>query len=111
MSLRILIAPSGFKESLEVDEVANCIEAGILRVFPSAQIHKAPLVDGGEGFSKALVAATGGTLHELTVTGPVGQPVKFHFGFLGGTDVKQRCWKWRRRLGCVWFPAMFAIRL
>jgi glycerate kinase len=88
MSLRILIAPSGFKESLEVDEVANCIEAGILRVFPSAQIHKAPLVDGGEGFSKALVAATDGTLHELTVTGPVGQPVNSHFGFLGGTEVK-----------------------
>ena len=88
MSLRILIAHSGFKESLEADEVANFIEAGILPVFPSAQIHKAPLVDGGEGFSKTLVAATGGTLHELTVTGPVGQSVKSHFGFLGGTDVK-----------------------
>ena len=88
MSLRILIAPSGFKESLEADEVANCIETGILHVLPDAQIHKAPLVDGGEGFTKALVAATGGTLHDITVTGPVGQPVESYFGFLGNTDTK-----------------------
>jgi glycerate kinase len=88
MSLRILIAPSGFKESLGADEVTECIAAGILRVLPDAKIQKAPLVDGGEGFTKALVAATGGTLHELTVTGPVGQPVRSHFGFLGGTDGK-----------------------
>ncbi|MCL1469933.1 glycerate kinase [Argonema antarcticum] len=88
MSLRILIAPSGFKESLEADEVADCIAQGIQRVLPDAKIEKAPLVDGGEGFTKALVTATGGTLHHLTVTGPVGGPVKSHFGFLGGTGAK-----------------------
>ncbi|NUS70139.1 MAG: glycerate kinase, partial [Ensifer adhaerens] len=35
-------------------------------------------------FTKALVAITGGSLHELTVTGPLGEPVASHFGFLGG---------------------------
>lgn len=88
MTLHILIAPSGFKESLEADEVANCIATGIARVMPDAQLKKAPLVDGGEGFSKALVEATGGTLHPLKVTGPVGQQVDAHFGFLGGTETK-----------------------
>jgi len=88
MVLRILIAPSGFKESLEADEVADCIETGILRALPDAKIQKAPLVDGGEGFTKALVAATNGTLRHLTVMGPVGQPVESHFGFLGDSDVR-----------------------
>lgn len=88
MSLHILIVPSGFKESLEADEVADCIETGILRVLPDATIHKAPLVDGGEGFTKALVTVTGGTLHHLTVAGPVGQPVDSYFGFLGNTQTK-----------------------
>jgi len=88
MSLRILVAPSGFKESLSADEVANSIEEGILKALPSAQIYKAPLVDGGEGFTKALVAATGGSLHEITVIGPVGLPVPSHFGFLGGQGKK-----------------------
>lgn len=88
MTLRILIAPSGFKESLEADEVAACIETGILRALPDAKIQKAPLVDGGEGFTKALVAVTGGTLHNLQVTGPIGEPVESHYGFLGNTPVK-----------------------
>lgn len=88
MALRILVAPSGFKESLEADQVADCIATGIQRVVPDADIQKAPLVDGGEGFTKALVTATDGTLHSLTVTGPVGQPVESYYGFLGGTPVK-----------------------
>jgi len=85
MTLRILNAPSGFKESLEADEVADCIERGIARVIPNAHIEKAPLVDGGEGFAKALVAATDGTLHWVTVTGPVGEPIEAYFGILGGS--------------------------
>ncbi len=84
MALHVLIAPSGFKESLEAEEVASCIEAGVLRVLPGADILKAPMVDGGEGFTKTLVHATGGETHELTVTGPVGEPVESYFGILGG---------------------------
>lgn len=79
-----MIAPSGFKESLEAEEVADRIEEGVLRVVPDARVSKAPMVDGGEGFTKALVNATNGELHEVTVTGPVGEPVDSHFGFLGG---------------------------
>lgn len=82
--MRILIAPSGFKESLEAGEVADCIEEGILRVVPEAEIVKAPMVDGGEGFTKALVEATGGELIELSVTGPMEEPVESFFGILGG---------------------------
>ena len=88
MTLRILVAPSGFKESLDANEVSDCIAKGILRALPEAEIKQLPLVDGGEGFTKTLVETTGGTLHHLTVTGPVGQPVEAHYGFLGGTDTK-----------------------
>jgi glycerate 2-kinase len=82
--MRVLVAPSGFKESLEAGEVADRIEEGVLRVLPGAEVLKAPMVDGGEGFTEALVEATGGTLRELTVTGPMGEPVESWFGFLGG---------------------------
>ena len=88
MSLNILVAPSGFKESLSPEEVADCIEKGILRALPSATVKKLPLVDGGEGFTKTLVEATEGTLHEVYVTGPIGQTVKAHFGILGGTGIR-----------------------
>ena len=86
MSIKILIAPSGFKESLEADQVADCIEKGILLALPDAQTIKAPLVDGGEGFTKALVAATNGELHHITVTGPTAKPVQASYGYLGGSE-------------------------
>ena len=58
MPMTILIAPSGFKESLSAETVAARIEAGVKRALPSARILKAPMADGGEGFTRALVEAT-----------------------------------------------------
>ncbi|KAF4122535.1 glycerate 2-kinase [Geosmithia morbida] len=86
--MRILVCPSGFKGSLQPDVAADCIEAGILRVEPNASVHKVPLVDGGEGFTRALVAATQGSMHPVTVSGPVGDPVDSYFGFLGQKSVR-----------------------
>ncbi|TET86162.1 MAG: glycerate kinase [Anaerolineales bacterium] len=88
MTLRILIAPAGFKESLGSDQVADCIAAGVKLVLPDAKVLKVPLVDGGEGFAKALVATTGGSLHEVEVTGPIGEPIQAHYGLLGGSGPK-----------------------
>lgn len=81
--MRIVIAPSGFKESLAADAVATAIEAGVLRADPTAVIDRVPLVDGGEGSAVALAAATGGRLEPVTVTGPVGLPVRAHVALLG----------------------------
>ncbi len=86
MTLSVLVAPSGFKESLSADEVADAISEGVMRALPSARVLKAPMVDGGEGFTEALVAATGGTMHPVSVTGPVGRKVDSFFGFLGGDE-------------------------
>jgi glycerate 2-kinase len=88
MSISILIAPAAFKESLAPTEVADCIATGVLLALPDAKIHKAPLVDGGEGFTKAIVTLTHGTLRTVKVTGPVGQEVDSYFGFLGGVGPK-----------------------
>lgn len=75
----ILICPSGFKESLNSSEVANHLESGIRRVLPSALITKAPMIDGGEGFTEALVKTTGGRMVTCTVMGPIREPVASFF--------------------------------
>ncbi|MFN7222946.1 MAG: glycerate kinase [Paracoccaceae bacterium] len=84
MTLTILVAPSGFKESLSVDDVTRAIGDGIRRAMPQARILNAPMVDGGEGTVQALVRATGGQIIPARVTGPVGDPVDSFFGLLGG---------------------------
>lgn len=86
--MNILIAPSGFKESLMADTVANSIEKGVRSIIKDACIHKIPVVDGGEGFAKILIEMTNGTLQRVQTTGPVGQPVESYFGFLGGEPRK-----------------------
>lgn len=88
MRLRVLVAPSGFKESLGADEVADCIASGVRRAVPDALIRKAPIPDGGEGFAQALVRTVGGTLHDITVTGPVGDPVDAYYGLLAPQDAQ-----------------------
>lgn len=82
--LRILVAPSGFKEAIGPEAVADCIEDGLRRVYnqEDAVIQKLPLHDGGEGFCQALISARGGQIQEMTVTGPTGKPVKSHFGLV-----------------------------
>jgi glycerate 2-kinase len=86
--MNILIAPSGFKESLMADVVANSIEKGIRRIVQNANIHKIPVADGGEGFAQILINSTNGTIHHVETTGPIGQKVQSHFGFLGGEEHK-----------------------
>ncbi|MFF8636234.1 glycerate kinase [Streptomyces pilosus] len=83
---RVVVAPSGFKESLSAQAAADAIAAGVRRVLPDAEIDRIPLVDGGEGTASALAAATGGRLVALAATGPVGEPVGTHFAVLGSQD-------------------------
>jgi glycerate kinase len=83
--LRILVAPSGFKESLGPERVADAIEKGVRNVMDpsSALLRKLPVHDGGEGFARALVTAHGGGIVNETVMGPVGLSVESHLGFIG----------------------------
>lgn len=82
----ILIAPSGFKGSLDADVVADAIAAGIRRVIPGVNTVVLPIPDGGEGTAKLLASSTGGTLVSLEVTGPVGELVNSHYALLGGSQ-------------------------
>ena len=81
--LRVLVAPSGFKESLSAEEAARAIAEGVRRASEEIEITELPLVDGGEGFCETLVKVTNGELHKLEVTGPVGEKVNSCFGFIG----------------------------
>ncbi|MFC5650642.1 glycerate kinase [Paenibacillus solisilvae] len=81
--MRFLIAPDSFKESMAAADAASAIQSAVLSVIPEAITDLLPVGDGGEGTLEALVHATGGTRHYLTVTGPLGEPVEACFGMLG----------------------------
>ena len=81
--MRILIAPQSLKGSLTAAEAGQSIANGAKLVFPEADISIVPVADGGEGTVQALVDATGGSIVQQTVTGPLGAPVNAFFGLLG----------------------------
>ncbi|MDR2744107.1 MAG: glycerate kinase [Desulfovibrio sp.] len=81
--MRIVAAPDSFKGSLSALDAASALEAGIRRVFPQADVVRAPVADGGEGTVHALVAATKGRLRRTAVTGPLGRPLEAVWGILG----------------------------
>ncbi|MGW4868493.1 glycerate kinase [Streptomyces chartreusis] len=86
MLTRVVVAPSGFKESLSAQAAADAIAGGVRRVLPDVVLDLIPLVDGGEGTATALAAATGGRLVALPATGPVGERLGTHFALLGSRD-------------------------
>jgi glycerate 2-kinase len=88
MPINVLVAPSGFKESLSVKDVTAAIADGVRRAIPNARILRAPMVDGGEGFTEGLIDAVGGRIFKHRVTGPVGDVVDSFFGILGGQGPK-----------------------
>lgn len=81
--MRIIVAPDSFKGSVSALGVAEAMARGIHAVFHDADVLKVPIADGGEGTVEALVAATGGRLLHADVRGPLGEPVRAHWGISG----------------------------
>ena len=73
---KIVIAPDSFKGTLSAGEVCRAIAAAAGRVFPAAEILCLPLADGGEGTTDCFAALPGSRRAAVTVTGPLGDPVK-----------------------------------
>ena len=80
----IVVAPQSLKGSLDAQEVGQAIAEGIRRVWSNADIRVVPVADGGEGTVQALVAATGGKVMRVLVTGPLVEQVVANYGMLGG---------------------------
>ena len=82
----VLIAPDKFKGSATAAEVAAHLAAGIRRAAPHVRVTPLPVADGGDGTVDAAVAS-GFTRRELTVAGPLGNPVRAAFALREDTAV------------------------
>lgn len=80
--MNIVIAIDSFKGSLTSLEAGQALAGGIARALPSASICVRPLADGGEGTVEALVSGMDGAFQQVTVTGPLGDPVTCTYGII-----------------------------
>lgn len=84
--LRLLVAPSGYKESLDAESVASAIAHGARAASDRVQVMELPLADGGEGTARTMARITGGVIHPVIVTGPIGEAIESHFAMLGNSE-------------------------
>jgi len=70
-----VVAPDCFGGTLTAGRAAEAIASGWRAGAPHDALMLRPLADGGPGFVEVLRVALGGTVHRLTVTGPLGDPV------------------------------------
>ncbi|MFJ3905427.1 glycerate kinase [Streptomyces sp. NPDC090025] len=82
----VLVAADKFKGSLTAVQVAERVTAGLRRVVPGLAVETLPVADGGDGTVAAAVAA-GFERREVTVSGPLGEPVTAAYALRGSTAV------------------------
>ena len=78
--MKVTVAIDSFKGSLSTLDAGYSASEGVRRVFPDAECMVSPLADGGEGTAEAIISATGGKFVEVTVKGPLGEPLTAKYG-------------------------------
>lgn len=80
--MNVVIAIDSFKGSLSSIEAGNAVKEAVLKADSEAAVQVCPLADGGEGTVEALQNGLGGEGVTVTVTGPLGTPVKAKYCIL-----------------------------
>ncbi len=84
--MKVVATIDSFKGSMTSMEAGRAAREGILAAHPDAEVVIRPLADGGEGTTDALIEGLGGERIDLTVTGPLGDPVTCYYGYLSSTE-------------------------
>lgn len=75
-SMRVLIAPDSFGETLTATQAAEAIARGWTARRPADQPITRPMSDGGPGFVQVMSASLQGRLIDVPTTDPLGRPVQ-----------------------------------
>ena len=82
MYRKIVVASDSFKGSLTSLEVADNVERAVHEDYPSCEVVKVNVADGGEGTMDALQQTLGGTKVTIAVSDPLGRPVQASYVIL-----------------------------
>ncbi|MCD6413283.1 MAG: glycerate kinase [Elusimicrobia bacterium] len=78
--MKIIVCPSGFKESLSSSDVAEKIRQGLLSSGLKADIKTIPISDGGRGTVDSFLKAKKGEKIFCSVRNPLGGRIKAAYG-------------------------------
>ncbi len=81
-TLKIAVAPAGFKGTLSPKAAAQAICTGLKKSSPLFQPLAAPMADGGLGTAEAILAAKGGCRIRVRVRDPLGRKITATYAML-----------------------------
>ncbi len=87
MSMRIVVAPDSFKESMTAVQASRAMAAGVRDSLPMCLVDQVPVSDGGEGFAEAVSAAWGALWRAVATVDALGRPRTAGFGLDGNRAV------------------------
>ena len=79
---RVVVASDSFKGCLTSLQVADAVEAGVKSVYPSCEVVKLSVADGGEGTVQALSDAMNGEIVGILVKDPLGREVSASYAMI-----------------------------
>ena len=79
---RVVVASDSFKGCLSSLQVADAVEAGVKSVYPSCEVVKLSVADGGEGTVQALSDAMNGEIVSILVKDPLGREVSASYAMI-----------------------------
>ena len=82
MYRKVVVASDSFKGSLSSLEVAGGVEKAVREVYPSCEVIKVNVADGGEGTMDALRETLGGRTVTVTVSDPLFRPIEASYVIL-----------------------------
>ena len=85
--MKFLFASDSFKGTLSSGRTAELLTQAAEEIFPGCQCSGVEVADGGEGTTKAVLAATNGKEISVRVHGPLWEREEAYYGELGGSKV------------------------
>ena len=79
---KVILIPDSFKGTMSSSLICDIMEEAVKKYYPSAEIQKIPVADGGEGSVDAFLQAAGGTKVYTTVKGPYFEDMDAFYGML-----------------------------
>lgn len=77
---KVIVAPDSFKGSLTAAQAADIIAEEIVAAYPSCEVVKIPLADGGEGSVETIISVLGGDIVQTSVLSPHEREIAAHYG-------------------------------
>lgn len=77
--MNVLLIPDKFKGSLTAQEVIISLSAGILKIYPDAEIHRVIASDGGDGFLEAIANYCKTDSVEIETKDPLGRKIRAYY--------------------------------